>query len=63
MIPGNPYAEALAKARASHDGSAIASAVLALAYEQHQRNRLAATTAKNRGITLPDDLAPLAWKD
>jgi hypothetical protein len=35
-------------------------AVLALAHEQHQRNRLAAHTAKHRGLDLPTDLTALA---
>ena len=34
----------------------VAAAVLALADEQHTRNRLAAITAAHRGITLPPDL-------
>jgi len=31
-----------------------------LADEQHNRNRLAALTAENRGLYLPDDLQDLA---
>ena len=38
---------------------AQAAAVLALADEQHTRNRLAAITAAHRGITLPPDLHAL----
>ena len=38
---------------------AQAAAVLALADEQHTRNRLAAITAAHRGITLPPDLQAL----
>ena len=38
---------------------AQAEAVLALADEQHTRNRLAAITAAHRGITLPPDLHAL----
>lgn len=52
-----PWAGALAMA-----GAILASvdATLALAHEQHQRNRLAAITAEHRGLDLPSDLAKLA---
>lgn len=61
MIPGNPHAQvaAIQAKHASRDASAVAQAVLALAYEQHQRNRLAAITATHRGLTLPPDLEDL----
>lgn len=60
-IPQNPFAASL-----TQDGRPIwslnveAIATMALAYEQHQRNRLAAITAQKRGIMLPDDLEQLA---
>ncbi|MGY5764946.1 hypothetical protein ACXET9_07095 [Brachybacterium sp. DNPG3] len=38
----------------------VGDALLALAFEQHQRNRLAAITAREKGLPLPDDLAALA---
>lgn len=57
-IPGNPFTLSI-NSNTSLDADRIADAVLALAHEQHQRNRLAAITAKNRGITLPVDLAAL----
>lgn len=61
MIPGNPYSE---RAEMVPDiGDAQVFATLALAYEQHQRNRLAAHTAVKRGLPLPDDLAALAGKE
>lgn len=62
-IPQNPFAAIL-----THDDRPIwslnveAIATMALAYEQHQRNRLAAITAKNRGIALPDDLEQLVYE-
>lgn len=66
-IPGNPYTAYLV--RLANDGVHVpapavpvlqVNATLALAYEQHQRNRLAAITATHRGIDLPTDLAALA---
>lgn len=61
MIPDNPHAQvaAIQAKHSSRDASAVAQAVLALAYEQHQRNRLAAITAARRGLTLPPDLEDL----
>lgn len=59
MIPGNPYITPDLEERAAHHDS-TAQAVLALAFEQHQRNRLAAITARSKALTLPTDLAALA---
>lgn len=63
-IPGNPYTDNAEKWVLETDvadtTAASAQATLALAHEQHQRNRLAAITAVNRGIGLPPDLAALA---
>ena len=66
LIPGNPYTEYLAQMAdefgeipASDTPVVQASATLALAYEQHQRNRLAALTYEHRGHTLPTDLQHL----
>lgn len=69
-IPGNPYTRymaELADAGTSVPASAApvlqVTATLALAFEQHQRNRLAAITAHTKGIALPTDLAALAEED
>lgn len=63
-LPHNPYSEFLRHLEMSEDEArAVTTAILALAYEQHQRNRLAAITAKHRGITLPNDLDHLAEED
>lgn len=74
-IPGNEFAERATKVAnevaesgaSTRDGAATAGALvastlatLALAHEQHQRNRLAAITAMHRGLDLPRDLAKLA---
>lgn len=61
MIPGNPYSTRGLDAVISQDDTA--QAILALAHEQHQRNRLAAITAHTKGIALPTDLAALAEED
>ena len=60
MIPGNPYVDGDLDRSARQVKDPTAQAVLALAYEQHQRNRLAAIAAINRAIALPSDLAALA---
>lgn len=58
LILNNPFTDLLE--HTSTDVMSIeASAILALAFEQHQRNRLAAITAEHRGISLPSDLAEL----
>lgn len=57
MIPGNPYSTRALDAVIDHDD--VTQALLVLAYEQHQRNRLAAITAQNRAISLPPDLQAL----
>lgn len=74
-LPGNPYREIadelagnlhlMAADVAPADAIANcllvnAQATLALAHEQHQRNRLAAITALHRGLDLPADLEDLA---
>lgn len=66
-IPGNPYTKhmaGLAEAGTSVPVSVApvlqVLATLALAYEQHQRNRLAAITAMSKGLDLPPDLEDLA---
>ena len=61
-IPGNPYEPLTTRAIAVElDGTAVvATAVLALAHEQHQRNRLAAITAMSKSLDLPPDLEDLA---
>lgn len=60
-LPGNPYEPLIGQALAVDlDGTAVATAVLALAHEQHQRNRLAAITAMSKGLDLPPDLEDLA---
>lgn len=74
-LPGNPYAEAAAEllryvpsAAAAQEPldvlagfiAANTQATLALAREQHQRNRLAAMTALAKGLDLPPDLEDLA---
>lgn len=70
MIPGNPYTKHLAEladagvtVTAADAPILQATATLALAHEQHQRNRLAAITAKHRGLTLPTDLEDLAQEN
>ena len=64
MIPGNPYVDLAERALASGVGQdAQASATLALAYEQHQRNRLAAITARSKALSLPPDLEDLAAEE
>lgn len=62
MIPGNPYGMNPDLA-GTDDGRVIASAVLALAFEQHQRNRLAAITARSKALSLPPDLEDLAAEE
>lgn len=60
-IPGNPFENALqGYAHESVDGAAVTNAIAALAFEQHQRNRLAAITALSKGLDLPPDLEDLA---
>lgn len=55
-IPGNPFADLLAERSRREAVSLDALAVMALAFEQHQRNRLAAPTAARRGrLSLLDD--------
>lgn len=61
MIPGNPYLDRAETLPDAADAQVLAT--LALVYEQHQRNRLAAITAHTKGITLPTDLAALAEED
>lgn len=58
-LPRNPYTKPLDRMEISEDTASVVSAILALAHEQHQRNRLAAITAAHRGITLPTDLHDL----
>lgn len=58
-LTGNPFARALA-GRDLDAMSSEALATLALAYEQHQRNRLAAITAAYRNLRLPEELKALA---
>lgn len=57
-LPGNPFLD-----YQYQPADQIAFAVRALAFEQHQRNRLAAITATHRGIELPADLAALATEE
>lgn len=61
-LPGNPYTAFLAQMADERLDVPVVqvTATLALAYEQHQRNRLAAITATHRGLDLPTDLAALA---
>ena len=59
MIPNNPYVKAVST-QPMTEGQGIIQAVLALAYEQHQRNRLAAITARSKALSLPPDLEDLA---
>ena len=56
-IPGNPFADLLAERSRREAVSLDALAVMALAFEQHQRNRLAALTAAGRGRLSLADLA------
>lgn len=49
-LPGNPYTEELSRRGSTPAVSDLA--VLALAWEQRQRNILAYLTATNRGIPL-----------
>lgn len=58
---GNPYYAVLYQTKA--ELSYEATATLALAFEQHQRNRLAALTAYNRGLDLPEDLMALVEEE
>lgn len=65
-IPGNPFTEymgQLADEGLDVPTSAVpvlqVLATLALAHEQHQRNRLAALAYEHRGPTLPADLTHL----
>lgn len=67
QIPGNPYTKHMAELAdigISVPVSAVPAlqiiATLALAHEQHQRNRLAAITAMSKGLELPPDLEDLA---
>ena len=59
MLKNNPYVSESAQ-QLGHFGTAESRAIFALAYEQHQRNRIAAITAQSRGIKLPEDLQQLA---
>lgn len=59
MIPGNPFEKSL-RSEPMTEGQAVMQAILALAYEQHQRNRLAAITARAKALSLPPDLEDLA---
>lgn len=59
MIPNNPFEKSL-RTEPMTEGQAVMQAVLALAYEQHQRNRLAAITAQAKALSLPPDLEDLA---
>lgn len=62
MIPGNPYLKTVST-QPMTEGQGIIQAVLALAYEQHQRNRLAAITARSKALSLPPDLEDLATEE
>lgn len=59
MIPNNPFEKSL-RSEPMTEGQAVMNAVLALAYEQRQRNRLAAITARSKALSLPSDLEDLA---
>lgn len=60
-IPGNPFGSTLAGfSLDSIEAAVVANAIAGLAYEQHQRNCLAAITAMSKGLDLPADLEDLA---
>lgn len=62
MIPNNPYVKTLST-QPMTEVQGVIQAVLALAYEQHQRNRLAAITARSKALSLPPDLEDLAAEE
>lgn len=62
MIPDNPYVETLSTEPMT-EVQGVIQAVLALAFEQHQRNRLAAITARAKALSLPSDLEDLAAEE
>lgn len=62
MIPDNPYVKTLSTEPMT-EVQGVIQAVLALAFEQHQRNRLAAITARAKALSLPSDLEDLAAEE
>lgn len=64
MIPGNLFSDLIDMQggldHVTRGERAHVLATLALAYEQHQANRLAAVASAHRAIPLPYDLAGLA---
>lgn len=68
-MPDNPFAQMVIKLIDNRDDETAtprdtenwvaALATMSLAYEQHQRNRLAAITAMHRGLDLDDELSRL----